>query len=415
MGSTMRRSSGVLLLGMLGSVLACSREPDRPVATLRGVDASGAPFELTEVGRQALTLNPVTTKRGGADRLVIELEQVAALRRQGGLKVTTVELRSGSHVSGLAVGAVDGRGADGPQAIDWSDVAEAELSWNRPLDAFQAPPGIWAEIHGDGIDELTLYELEVEESWIVRHGTHAYRRDTKLTDVLPLTVPREQVTGSEWDIPLSWIDRIDIYSAEIEVIVKDPGGDSFDLNGRLGSALRRYNGEATFQGTDEAGRWTISIDRIQRAVRQVSAGRPGSPEAARVVIELHGQDAAARASVSPPQAVGACTTWEGESYPVVAIWLEAMTLRSKGGSELVISPGELQSLTVYKNPWTAYDQRQNVPQWLQAELVTRDGSRATGELGDRFGYVSCLAPEGLIVHFPSYALRSLAFGEPPGN
>jgi len=370
-------------------------------------EVSGARHELSSIpDGLKLRLNPLTTDAGGATELDVDTANVDRVVRKGSFKVWTVDLRTGDRVEGRLLGSLEGLGADGPSAIPWDGIQEAAFDWADPAPVFQPPPGLWAKVHGDGVQPLEVHDLTVQQAWIVSHGTHGYRRDTKVSEILPLTVPRERVVASEWDIPIRMVKRIDVFTGTTGVTVDLGSGEEIRLDGTLGSEMRKYEGDVYFKGTSAIGRWSLSVLKMRRAVIAVAGQLQATRhQPAKISIDVfgRGQPAAEMLDVEP---LGTLTDWDDETYQVVDTWFEQLTLKTETGTR-DINPADVVAIRVFESPWPAYDQRSLAPQWLEAEVVLADKSRLAGSLLDRFGHVSCVGPGSIIVHFPSYAIRRL--------
>jgi hypothetical protein len=391
------------LLVVCALLCACHRGEE---ATIQVTLSSGENCRLTSTPSTGMTLAPITTPIAGARSLELNLAMVTGVTRQQRLKLSTVELRDGSRITGRLVGSLEGLGPDGPQAFPWDQVSRAALSWGTPPSPRTPGSGVWARIDGDGVEPLEIGEIEVLQGWVVKHGTHAYRKDTKVTDLLQLTVPRERVTRSEWEIPVWMLKRIEIFSSTTAVVVNLGSGQETRLEGRIGSDLRSYYGDATLKGSDARGRWTLSLFKMRRSVRRMAedpAARQGSP---RVSIELYSQPQRPSLGEVAVKQVATFTDWDGTTLDVVDTWFEQMRLR-QGSSIRTLNPAEVVELRVFENPWPVYDRQQLEGQWLDAEVTMADGNRLTGALFDRFGYISCVGPAEIIVHYPSYAIRRL--------
>jgi hypothetical protein len=374
-------------------------------ATIQLTTSSGESYRLRSTPSTSMTLTPITTPIAGALSLELDPAMVVSVTRQQRLKLSAIELGDGSRLTGRLVGSLEALGPDGPQAVSWDQVAGAVFSWRSPP-AIKPLSGVWARVHGDGVEPLEIGEIEVQQEWVVKHGTHAYRKDTKVAELLQLSVPRERVTRSEWEIPIWLVKRIEVFSSTTAVIVSLGSAQEMRLEGKIGSDLRSYHGDATLKGSDARGRWTLSLHRMRRAVRRIEEeqiDRQGSP---RVIIELFAQPQRPQTGEVAVEQVAIFTDWDGTTMEVVDTWFEQMQLR-QGSMVRTLNPAEVVELRVFENPWPAYDQQQLEGQWLDAEVTMVDGSRLTGDLFDRFGYISCVGPAEIIVHYPSYAIRRL--------
>jgi len=386
------------------TILACGGPPPDLVARAELTLQDGTAQSLEQVKSTTLTLTPVAMSYAGIESLELQLGSVVHARQRQRVKLLDLELVDGATATGRAQGSLEGLGPDGPTTVEWSEITEVTFSWNHPPPSPSPPPGPRLTVTGDGVTPFTLEGTRVQEAWIIRHGKHMYRRDTKVIEILPFTVKREEMVWCEWEIPLPLIKQVDITPALIEVEASDAAGRRLHLEGVPGAGLRRYHGDAAFVGTSEIGTWTLSLTKLQRIARQ-QPGQQG-PVPPRIRLELVGGPEPTQPAAEPT-ALGNCTTWDSETYPVIACELEVLQLRH-GEEVREINPGDLRSVKVFASPWDAYDERSTVEQWLPAELTLADGVRLTGELLDHFGYVTCPGPPGTTRFFASYALRELA-------
>ncbi len=400
---TIIHHTSFVIFATLLTITACA--PTNPQATVALKTTAGEEVSMTISSGALLSLNPVTTRKGGATMLDLAIETVAAVAQQGKLKVMKIDLRSGEQVSGRIAGNIEGITPQGPRAIAWKDVASADFQWNEPPPVYTNPPGNWAEIAGEGIEEIEVHSVRIQEGWVVRHGTHAYRQDLQETELLPFLIPREKMVLAEWDIPVSILKKITVFPKYSEVLFTLDSGKEMKLEGSIGTALRKYEGSASFLGANETGNWTLSLLKMRRAILQSDKDKTGRGARPNITIEFFGQ-AAPAGNITLPEFIGTCTSWNGDEFPILELWLEEMTLE-KDGAEQKINPADVKQIRVHENPWTEYDEQRFSEQMLASEVHLKDGTILTGSLGDQYGYISCFGPGGAVVHLPSYNIRRL--------
>jgi hypothetical protein len=253
-------------------------------------------------------------------------------------------------------------------------------------------PAVDAVLHGMGHDQLRLQDVYVFENYNAYISPNQYIHQEKASGLLPVSTVRGQLYYAEYEVPLAWILSMEAdQEAFYRVRFNSPLHGEQTLEGKIDSWAK--GGSAVeLRGEDAAG------VEVQQPL-YLASGEAESP----LRIEfIQPDDAQPEPAFEFMPQIGTCTTWEGETYPILAQALEPLTFK-QGENLQEHTWEEVQSVRFLENPWEGEGIR-GAPFWTQAELRLRDGQEMQGSIESQLGYVTGVRQDGMVVHLLLHAL-----------
>jgi hypothetical protein len=253
-------------------------------------------------------------------------------------------------------------------------------------------PDIDVVLHGAGHEQLRLHGVYVFENYTADISPSQYIYREKASGLLPVSTVRGQLYYAEYELPLAWIFSMEAdQEAFYRVRFNSPLHGEQTLEGRIDS-WAKGGSSVELRGDDDAG----------VEVQQPLYLLPEQGESPLRIEFVQPDEAQADPPLEPVPQIGTCTTWEGETYPILEQALEPLSVKQ---GEIVQEYvwEDVQALRFLENPWEGEGIR-GAPFWTQAEIQLRDGQEIQGSVESQLGYVTGVRQDGLVVHLLLHAL-----------
>jgi hypothetical protein len=284
-----------------------------------------------------------------------------------------------------------------------SQIVETESVTSQTSDAAPTPiildvyppdhvPDMDVALHGAGHDTLRLHEVYVFENYTADISPSQYIYREKASGLMPVSTVRGQLYYAEYEVPLAWILSMEAdQEAFYRVRFNSPLQGEQTLEGRIDS-WAKGGSSVELRGDDDAG----------VEVQQPLYLPPGQGESPLWIEFVRADQAQSDPPLEPVRQIGTCTTWEGETYPILEQALEPLTFKQ---GEIVQDHAweDIEAVRFLENPWEG-DGVRGFPFWTQAEIRLRDRQEIQGSIESQLGYVTGVRQDGMVVHLLLYAL-----------
>lgn len=253
-------------------------------------------------------------------------------------------------------------------------------------------PTVDAVLQGSGHDQLRLHNVNIFENYNAYISPSQYIHREKESGLLPVSTVRGQLYYAEYEVPLAWILYMEAdQEAFYRVRFNSPLHGEQTLEGRIDS-WAKGGSTVKLRGDDEAG--------IE--VQQPLYLPPGEGESPLRIEFVQPDDTQPDPDFESMPQIGTCTTWEGETYPILEQALEPLTFKQEEDIQ-EYAWEDVQALRFLENPWEGEGIR-GAPFWTPAEIHLRDGQELQGSIESQLGYVTGVRQDGMVVHLLLHAL-----------
>ena len=302
----------LVMLQLAGCVAGESSAGEtEPAAGQPGCSASlltrdGSRIELAEITSQALHVSALIPQTFGARAVELKPSAIEQVTWVQGRDQYEIQLRDFATLTGTLAGSLEGTTQQGDQTVEWANIREAAITC-EPEQEYTPPPGVEAVFYDAGAGSIPLYGLVVVQSYCTPSGepVNGYQmciNGSETEHVLRVNVSQDGNVYIEYEIPLatltsmSWADGIQYQSPLL-------GPQTLRGEFHTSWALRPEGTMMGFEGENAFGTWTI----VPTGDFRVDFPQP----------------AAAEPPAETPDTVGTCTTTEGETLRVVAVYAES--------------------------------------------------------------------------------------------
>ena len=382
---------GLAGCGSGGDVPDETEPPVKPqVCSASVVTRDGKQVELQAIGRQSFLLAPIIPSTFGAGSVELNLAAIERATLAQGSDLHEIQLRDGITLSGYLSGSLDGS----DQHIEWKNIREATITCYPAQVEYTPPQGVEAVFYDEGGGSLTVYGLRVLQSSCTPSGepVNGYQlciEGSVTENVLRVNATQDGKVYIEYEIPLEYLTSMS-WSDGIQYLSPMLGAQT--LRGEFHSswASRPEGSMMLFEGENAAGTWRI----VPSGDFRVDFKQAAAPE-------LTGEAA---------EAVGSCTTIEGETLEVWTAEVEVIPLRIDDNVEEIPWADIRQVKLFSENSWLSSDDYQSLKFWQPVEVTLVDGQVLLGEAYLEEGFITTVRPDGVGMNIPLYGLMEISMG-----